>query len=53
MTRKIPSKPETRILRGAREALALARGTADRSDYRIHETAKADRAKRRAMIRKA
>jgi len=34
--RKKIDKPGTRILQGAREALALARGEADEKAYRIH-----------------
>lgn len=36
------SKPGSRILQGAREALALAKGEADVNDYRIHVPATVD-----------
>ena len=50
MTAKKTARPGSRILQGAREALALARGEADESDYRIHIPASVDvRALRRKL----
>jgi putative transcriptional regulator len=48
--KKKASKPGSRILQGAREALALARGEADEKAYRIHVPAAVDvRALRRKL----
>lgn len=50
MKAKKTSKPGARILKGAREALAFARGEADETEYRIHVPAAVDvRALRRKL----
>jgi putative transcriptional regulator len=49
--KKKATKPGSRILQGAREALALARGQADEKAYRIHVPAAVDVRRLRRKLR--